>query len=187
MTQENATSFVADGPTLRGFETGGANITIGVFARGLKIGVHGIGADSNSNEQVIGVLGETSNGVGVQGTAPQTGVSGISTSMGTGVHGESEEGTGVRGFSSGRDYPGYGGSFSSDFSQIWLQPASSAGHPRTGSHKMGELFVDKEGALYYCTATGTPGTWKKVLFEERSLLDRLVAAVARIRISIRGG
>jgi hypothetical protein len=27
---------------------------------------------------------------------------------------------------------------------------------------MGELYVDNQGALYFCVASGTPGTWKTV-------------------------
>lgn len=27
---------------------------------------------------------------------------------------------------------------------------------------MGELHCDRNGALWFCAAAGTPGTWKKV-------------------------
>ncbi len=48
MSDEHAKSFVADGPTLRGFETGGPNIQIGVYAKGKQTGVHGIGAEDGA-------------------------------------------------------------------------------------------------------------------------------------------
>lgn len=38
-----------------------------------------------------------------------------------------------------------------------------AGPPTTNNHPTQELFVDDQGALYVCTASGTPDTWKKVL------------------------
>jgi hypothetical protein len=34
--------------------------------------------------------------------------------------------------------------------------------PTTGTHTVGDLFVDQGSALYFCTASGTPGTWKQV-------------------------
>jgi cation transport ATPase len=39
---------------------------------------------------------------------------------------------------------------------------NTTGAPTTGNHKMGELFVDNTGSLYFCILDGTPGTWKKV-------------------------
>jgi hypothetical protein len=36
------------------------------------------------------------------------------------------------------------------------------GKPTTGAHLRGELLCDAAGALWFCTASGTPGTWKGV-------------------------
>ena len=30
------------------------------------------------------------------------------------------------------------------------------------AHNIGELYVDNQGVLYFCVASGTPGTWKTV-------------------------
>jgi hypothetical protein len=35
----------------------------------------------------------------------------------------------------------------------------TSGHPTTGTHSKGELFVDGDGTLFLCTTSGTPGTW----------------------------
>ena len=45
---------------------------------------------------------------------------------------------------------------------IRLNPSSTSNAPTSGNHKMGELFVDNAGILYYCTQDGTPGIWRKV-------------------------
>ncbi|MEJ7655126.1 MAG: hypothetical protein WKH64_18215 [Chloroflexia bacterium] len=36
------------------------------------------------------------------------------------------------------------------------------GKPTTGAHLIGELFLDRAAALWICTASGTPGTWRRV-------------------------
>ena len=123
----------------------------------------GVGVTGTSNTGV-GVRG-TSNNIGVRGDGDGFGVVGGST-MGTGVVGTggsvgvSGEGSdaGVRG-ESGK---GYGGFFQGGHAPLMLQPSNTEGHPNTGAHNMGELYVDKQGALYFCVASGTPGTWKRV-------------------------
>ncbi|MFN2466142.1 MAG: beta strand repeat-containing protein [Candidatus Dormibacteria bacterium] len=42
---------------------------------------------------------------------------------------------------------------------IAVPVAASTGAPTTGAHVKGELYVDSAGALWICTAAGTPGTW----------------------------
>jgi hypothetical protein len=42
-----------------------------------------------------------------------------------------------------------------------LVPGSVAG-PVPGAHERGELYVDANGDLWYCTTPGTPGIWRKV-------------------------
>jgi hypothetical protein len=37
--------------------------------------------------------------------------------------------------------------------------AASAGPPTSGLHVQGELYLDQNAVLFYCTAVGTPGTW----------------------------
>lgn len=55
--------------------------------------------------------------------------------------------------------PGIGGYFNGAQANIRLSPSSTAGVPSSGNHGRGEMYVDSNGALYYCTADGTPGTW----------------------------
>jgi hypothetical protein len=66
--------------------------------------------------------------------------------------------TGVAGIAS----EGVGGLFAGKEAPIRMLAASTAGAPTTGAHHKGELYVDSQGLLFYCTADGTPGTWKKV-------------------------
>lgn len=42
-----------------------------------------------------------------------------------------------------------------------LTPGRTSGHPTTGAHNQGELWMDSAGALWACTASGSPGTWKQ--------------------------
>jgi hypothetical protein len=41
---------------------------------------------------------------------------------------------------------------------LQLVPVSAAGPP-TGAHILGELVVDHDGTLFFCTTTGNPATW----------------------------
>ena len=71
--------------------------------------------------------------------------------------------TGVKGISiAPGGSGGYGGDFEGELAPIWLRPSKTEGSPSTGAHNMGELYVDNQGALYFCVAGGTPGTWKTV-------------------------
>jgi hypothetical protein len=42
---------------------------------------------------------------------------------------------------------------------IQLVPGSATGAPTSGTHALGELYVDSDGVLYRCVTAGTPGTW----------------------------
>jgi len=37
--------------------------------------------------------------------------------------------------------------------------ATASGHPATGAHLLGDWCPDQTGAIWICTAAGTPGTW----------------------------
>ena len=65
-------------------------------------------------------------------------------------------GPGLLGQSTGA---GYGASLAGGLAPLHLTPAASAGPPATGSHVLGELYVDSNGVQYRCAAAGTPGTW----------------------------
>jgi hypothetical protein len=46
---------------------------------------------------------------------------------------------------------------------LWLEPSNiQIGAPTTGNHQAGELFVDKNGTLFYCAISGTPGEWQAI-------------------------
>jgi len=151
----------------------------GILGRGVGtgVGVHGLSTD------VAGVLGEASgaDGAGVQGSHGDTGVGvlckgnpGVIGSCRTqdpsprtrvapppghlaGVRGESVDGPGV--FGNGR----IGGQFEGKAAQLSLVPGSTAGHPTTGVHVMGEIYMDSQASLFVCIAGGPPGKWVKVV------------------------
>jgi hypothetical protein len=54
---------------------------------------------------------------------------------------------------------GYGLVAIGGLAPIRIRPAAASGAPTSGTHALGELFVDTNGVLYRCVAAGTPGTW----------------------------
>jgi hypothetical protein len=56
----------------------------------------------------------------------------------------------------------YGGTFEGKSAAVRIVPQTTAGKPTSGLHARGELLCDKNGVLWFCTAGGSPGTWKKV-------------------------
>jgi hypothetical protein len=59
----------------------------------------------------------------------------------------------------------YGAAFSGNKAPLRLHPASTQGAPASGVHRQGELYIDSQGHLFLCLATGTPGTWKEVVLK----------------------
>jgi len=116
---------------------------------GLKIAITGITLGSDPHlpdiRNKVGVFGLSDTGKGVLGAA----------TSGEGVFGTSGGGAGVYGESTS----GVGGVFKGNRAPLRLIPATTAGAPTTNSHDVGELYVDKDGKLYICTASGMPGTW----------------------------
>src|SRR5437764_10280581 len=97
-----------------------------------------------------GVAGRASGFPGVAGASDTgAGVYGASTS-GSGIRGKRGTGAGVSGQSSG----GYGVQAAGGKAQLYLVPASSAGAPASGSHSLGEVFLDRTGSLFVCVAAG---------------------------------
>jgi hypothetical protein len=46
-----------------------------------------------------------------------------------------------------------------------LVPQAAEGAPNDGlTHEVGELVVDANGVLYFCVASGIPGTWRQLAF-----------------------
>ena len=154
----------------------------GVFGQHTGSSGYGVLGDGTGSDGA-GVLGRNSHGYGVKGEG-LTGVWGLSSHAGfaanygqntnagwgvvgdgkgaafSGVMGRSDSGSGVRGESTS----GYGGRFEGGKAQLMLKPGGSAGKPTTGTHTKGEIYMDKAGALFVCTAGDgtTLGTWKKV-------------------------
>jgi hypothetical protein len=80
--------------------------------------------------------------------------------VGVGVVGAS--GLGQRSGLAGFSVRGYGVSAQGGLAPLYLKPAATAGRPTSGAHQQGELYADSTGALFYCVASGRPGTWKRV-------------------------
>lgn len=59
---------------------------------------------------------------------------------------------------------GYGLKASGGLAPLFLGAGSGPGAPlaASGAHQSGELYVDSNGNLFYCSASGTPGTWRQV-------------------------
>jgi hypothetical protein len=118
----------------------------------MSSGLHGFAfagrAVVGTGDQGVGVLGEirsgnsTPNSIAVQADNQSTGAGSI------GVQGSATQGTG-----------GVGGRFAGSRAPLLLVPATTTGAPSTGTHGVGELFVDAAGNLYYCRTAGSPGTW----------------------------
>lgn len=57
--------------------------------------------------------------------------------------------------------------------QLYLKPAAAAGAPTSGSHLLGDIFMDSAGALHTCTSSGTPGTWIRLAAASSSIQTSL--------------
>jgi hypothetical protein len=123
-----------NGPGVRG--TGGT----GVLGEGF-IGVHGISTTSSQFLPGIGVQAEhTAGGVGLWASC-----------------------TGGPGFAVVALAPqGIGITAEGGLAPLRLTPATVPGKPLSGDHSAGELYVDSNGALYFCVTGGKPGIWKNV-------------------------
>ncbi len=133
---------------------------------------NGVGVAASSITQA-GVSASSSSSAGVYATSSSgDGVDGISYGSGSGVQGYSNNGSGVRGESAsgnafdGISSSGYGASLSGGLAPLRLAPSpitSTPGPPTTNSHLLGELYVDAQGILWYCAASGSPGTWGRLV------------------------
>lgn len=121
------------------------------------VGGTGVRGDCTSGHGVEG-RAPGAGGVGVYGIADQSfGVRGDATS-GLGVFGLSTDGTAVAGQSTN----GVGGYFTGATSAIVLGGAFTPPAQQALAHRVGSLTVDGNGDLWYCTAAGTPGTWRQL-------------------------
>src|SRR5215217_1248982 len=162
---------------IQGNGTGASGV--GVLGRN-SAGEDGQGEGSTQAEDVAGVRGLGKTGVwGSSFTSGRAGVYGQHTGQGFGVVADGEgsayagilgrnntgsgmRGDGVNGVHGKSIIGGYGGLFEGGKAQLKLVPGSSAGKPTTGAHSKGEIYMDSAGALFVCTADGSPGTWSKI-------------------------
>lgn len=155
---------------------------------GHRIGIVGEARNfTDSNTKGIGVVGAANRltaltlpaePVGVLGTADAQGVSGAGTgvkgavfngSSTIGVHGVTDNtvgvqaeatGTGGVGLNAVAPTTGIAARVSGRFRQV---TAGSAGAPSFSVGNAGEQWRDSNGAMWICTVTGAPGTWRKVV------------------------
>src|SRR5262249_54492914 len=59
----------------------------------------------------------------------------------------------------GNSTTGIGAVLTGGLAPLRLTPSGATGAPTADAHTAGELYVDSQGDLFYCTAAGTPGTW----------------------------
>ena len=123
---------------------------------------------------LAGLIGDTDTGYGVIGaSSASSGVWGVSDYT-QGVLGDTSANgeAGVRGFDNstaggygviGISHVGIGVEANGGLAPLRLVPGSSAGAPASGTHSIGEIYLDENGVLYQCTATGSPGTWIPVV------------------------
>jgi hypothetical protein len=91
-------------------------------------------------------------------TKARTAILGYSQGDGVGVNGVSEQGFGVIAFC--RD--GVGGHFQGGRANVNLPPFGEPPPVRTDAHLQGELVDDRNGDLWLCVESGSPGIWRKL-------------------------
>ena len=114
-----------------------------------------------SGDETVGnntILNNNFNGAG----AALLGVASGNGNQGIGIIGWSKKanGTGVVGFTGGAG--AYGGEFFGGLAEVRLRPGGAAPITLTNAHQVGEMYEDQDGALWLCTAAGSPGTWREI-------------------------
>ena len=139
----------------------------------------GYGLLSQTNGDKAGVLAQVlGNGPGVEveiGSSfnPSTGIrtstngTGVAAAVfqnnaGSSAHGITASVAGTGAGLSAVSIKGVGVRAQGSKAALLLVPRAAAGRPTTGAHNRGELVVDNAGAMFLCTAAGTPGTWVRV-------------------------
>lgn len=100
----------------------------------------------NGNLTTTGVL--TSSGISNTGTLTQTGdvsITGNETVSGLTVNGNETISGGV---------------LTVPIGGVLVTLAGAAGAPTSGAYSAGQIYTDSKGALWVCTTSGTPGTWR---------------------------
>jgi hypothetical protein len=158
------------GSALQGTSTGPDGI--GVVGTDNGTGLSGVGVQGNSTTGA-GVYATSTSGSGVYATSTSgTGLQAYSADS-NGIYGQTAgEGIGVAGndVSTGSGGSGVYGSSTSGYGLVGsggraplrILPAATAGSPSSGSHQLGEVYVDSAGVIYKCVRAGTPGQWAPV-------------------------
>jgi hypothetical protein len=155
----------------------------GIYGYSTGVGSAVSGEIQNASSSVAALYGQTNGtGQGVFGYTTGTGsaIKGTiqnTSSSAAAVYGTtSGSGPGVQGLSTS----GYGGLFSGSLAPISLTPAGAAGIPGvgTGSHAIGDIWVDENGLVFVCTGastgsgnTETPGTWRQLAMAAPTYYD----------------
>jgi hypothetical protein len=136
--------------------TSAANDAPALFAITDGIGNAVLGNVNNQLSTAASIEGQT-RGLGIALHGRVTNVNSVAAA----VSGENAgSGAGVEADSA----TGYGIAATGGLAPLFLQPAASAGAPTSGTHAVGELYVDSNGVVFACQGAGTPGTWVQVLF-----------------------
>jgi len=131
------------------------------------------GEDQTSGSASYGVYGSSNAGYGMRCTS-ETGIGLYSNLTGNGngaIYGlDSRPESGAYGVF-GSSLHGWGLAGQGGQAPLYLEPASTAGPPaaNTGSHRVGEIYVDDLGAVFVCTGASTTsggkttaGTWREI-------------------------
>ncbi len=144
----------------------------GVKAQGALFGVAavagGVGVAAVGGRR--GVEASSPKGIAVDATSTDNSAVRANSTKGFGVLAFSQESHAMVGTATlgsafvGNSAQKYGAELGGGKAPVLLVPASAAGRPQaaSGAHAKGELYVDANGDLFLCTASGTPGTWVKV-------------------------
>jgi hypothetical protein len=128
----------------------------------------GSGLWGNNDFGGTGVRGESTSGTGVSATSSTGyGLTAISSTGPAGVVGFGTDGvqgwaTGDAGYGVSAVFSGKASMFLRTTNDFLGSNPKSAPPTRGDSHVVGELETDSTGALWFCVASGTPGTWRKL-------------------------
>ena len=162
-TPASAATLVGSGnPGVRGDGIGGDGVqgntnqagASGVYGNSSTAGAVGItGRHFAGGTAIEGIAtgSPTGSSIGIRGQGPTYGVIGQSTYPGDSV---GVYGTGA----------GIGGAFGGTMANLFLPATAGASPPpsQTSAAGRGWMLADKDGALWYCTASGAPGTWREI-------------------------
>ncbi|MEZ5144193.1 MAG: hypothetical protein R2726_16980, partial [Acidimicrobiales bacterium] len=147
------------------------NNAYGVLGQTTAAGGSGAGVRGASTGSLIGVWGYSASGDGVRGTSDGTAVHGASYSASGRAALFESNGFGVRVIgdpgvhASSFTYPIIAES-PSGTTKAQVQLVAPVGYPapatRVDAHTKGELYLDGSADLWLCTASGSPGTWRRL-------------------------